>query len=135
MHHDCNEGAEFINEDYSKFYCEVHMLLQTDTLFKDLESALDREIRAIENTFTDFSLCLSNVTCLYKTDELSGINAKKFKKFESKFSEEMDKVNEGVSLIANIEDGDNPMLSKLSASFALDCLPFTNNREFRTQRS
>ena len=62
---------------------------------------------------------------------------KKFQKFESKISEELDKVHKGVSLIANIEDGDNPMLSKSSASFALDCLlsQITKSLELRDHRN
>ena len=53
---------------------------------------MDEEIRILDKTFTDLSLCLSYVTGLYNAGELSGIDAKKFKKFESKISEELDKV-------------------------------------------
>jgi len=96
---------------------------------------MDEEIRILEKTFSDLSLCLSYVTALYNAGELRGIDAKMFTKFESKISEELDKMHKGVSLFGNIQYGDNPMLSKSSVSFALYCLPFTNNQEFRIERS
>ena len=111
----CDEGAVKISENYQKFYCDIHLLVQTDadsfTHFEDMEPKLDDELRLLEKTFANLSIYLSYVTGLYHADELSGIDAEEFDKFETAISEELIKVHEGVFQVGNIEHGNNPMLS------------------------